>query len=340
MQHAFAAGAVTFNLRQINTPLRKTFQDKVKYRSVDQFTMKMKVAVVFLLQCLAAYSAFGQTLTSTEERDLLYSREEEKLARDVYQTLFSVWDLPIFNNIAKSEQRHMDAVLSVLTLYNLADPVGSNAVGEFTDPTLQAFYDQLISQGSESITAALEAGIFIEEMDINDLETFLGYTENPAAIRVYSNLLKGSRNHLSAFISALQSQGGSYPGGAQSGSSSSPGTAVYEPISESLYIPALDVDFGSGSIVVYDGLLQIVETLPLTFKAVAANATNRIPNPTVHAAFDGVSGELIIQDLVVGSLTVDSVNDTHYTMTLQLDMTDVDAALFTVTNFAPRPQAD
>ncbi len=51
------------------------------------------------------------TLTEQEKEDILHTREEEKLARDVYLTLYNKWKLRIFQNIAKSEQTHMDAVI-------------------------------------------------------------------------------------------------------------------------------------------------------------------------------------------------------------------------------------
>ncbi|MEZ4737513.1 MAG: DUF2202 domain-containing protein [Caldilineaceae bacterium] len=51
---------------------------------------------------------------STTERDaLLYMREEEKLAHDVYVTLAEQWQLPIFSNIANSETTHTEAIGAV-----------------------------------------------------------------------------------------------------------------------------------------------------------------------------------------------------------------------------------
>ena len=41
-------------------------------------------------------------------------REEEKLARDVYVALGDRWGLRVFENIARAEQRHMDAVVAQL----------------------------------------------------------------------------------------------------------------------------------------------------------------------------------------------------------------------------------
>lgn len=48
------------------------------------------------------------TLQAAELASLLYLWEEEKLARDVYLKLGSVHSLPVFSNIARSEQTHMD----------------------------------------------------------------------------------------------------------------------------------------------------------------------------------------------------------------------------------------
>lgn len=292
--------------------------------------MKIIPGLLLLLMLLPSVSANAQQLSAAEEADLLYSREEEKLARDVYQFLYGQWELPLFYNISVSEQRHMDALLTLLNLYGLDDPIGNNPAGVFSNATLQAWYDELVADASVSVVAALEAGVAIEEADIADLEIFLGNTEEAALIRVYNNLLKGSNNHLAAFVNNLEAQGGSYPGGNQAGSSASPGTAVYDPIAQTLYIPALDVDFGDGNVVVYDALLRLVETLPQTMQAVTATATTRQPNPDVHASFNAVTGELLIRDLVVGSIQVDGVNNTHYRMTLRMDMNDVDAAVFSV----------
>jgi hypothetical protein len=50
------------------------------------------------------------SLTPEEINNILFMREEEKLAKDVYLTLYEIWGLQIFQNIAESEQRHMDAV--------------------------------------------------------------------------------------------------------------------------------------------------------------------------------------------------------------------------------------
>ena len=53
----------------------------------------------------------AEPLNQAELASLAFMREEEKLARDVYTNLYAKWGVSIFNNISKSEQTHMDAVL-------------------------------------------------------------------------------------------------------------------------------------------------------------------------------------------------------------------------------------
>ncbi|MEN8040948.1 MAG: DUF2202 domain-containing protein [Actinomycetota bacterium] len=146
-------------------------------------------------------------LTDDEASGILFMREEEKLAYDVYVTLGDMWGQSIFSNIASAELTHMDAVLGLIETYGLDDPMDQNDIGVFENHELQSLYDTLIETGSESITAALEVGAIIEEVDIVDLEGYLADTTNPDIIRVYENLLRGSRNHLRAFVSQLEAAG-------------------------------------------------------------------------------------------------------------------------------------
>lgn len=148
---------------------------------------------------------------STGESDrLLFLREEEKLARDVYLTLGAQWGTPIFTNIAASEQTHMDSVAQLLTRYQLPDPAAGRGVGEFQNTTLQALYTQLVTQGSASLVGGLTVGATIEDLDIRDLERMIADTSRPDLIKVYENLMKGSRNHLRSFTAQLEAQGVTY----------------------------------------------------------------------------------------------------------------------------------
>lgn len=144
-------------------------------------------------------------LTDDEKYWMTYMREEEKLARDVYLSLGARWNLPLFTNIAQSEQVHMDSVKTLLDRYGIPDPAAGKAQGAFTDPALQDLYDDLIAQGSASPVDALKAGVIVEETDIADLNKALATTEKNDIRTVYNNLLQGSMNHLNAFQSNLAS---------------------------------------------------------------------------------------------------------------------------------------
>ncbi len=143
-----------------------------------------------------------------ENAGIIFMREEEKLARDVYLQLADLWGMNIFSNITNSEDTHMDAVLTLIDMKGLVDPVTGLAVGEFENQDLQALYDQLVARGSESLADALLVGAAIEEIDILDLQELLAETTDESVVEVYQNLLKGSINHLQSFVRTYERQTG------------------------------------------------------------------------------------------------------------------------------------
>ena len=98
-------------------------------------------------------------LTEAEEHHILYMREEEKLARDVYLTLDEIWDAEIFANISESEQRHMDAIKRLITRYDLVDPVVNDGIGEFANQDFADLYDELVATGKNSLEEALNEAL-------------------------------------------------------------------------------------------------------------------------------------------------------------------------------------
>ena len=146
-------------------------------------------------------------LDEADKEALIFMREEEKLAHDVYLVMYELWGIPIFQNISSSEQSHTEAVKTLLDGYNVPDPA-HDAVGVFTNPELQALYNELVAQGSQSLSDALRVGLAIEEIDILDLQERLAQTDNTDIQHVFNNLLEGSYNHLRAFTSTLMTQTG------------------------------------------------------------------------------------------------------------------------------------
>ncbi len=170
--------------------------------------------MAFLMCGMAMAGGWGKAgnkdLSAEEEAGLFQMREEEKLARDVYLTMFEKWGHWVFTNIASSEQKHMDAVKALLDKYNLEDPAAGEEVGDFKDAKIQSLYGDLVEAGSVSLVEALRVGATIEDLDIFDLKEFLSQTDNQDITNVYENLVKGSRNHLRTFVYQLEIFGESY----------------------------------------------------------------------------------------------------------------------------------
>lgn len=152
-----------------------------------------------------------EPISTDESGALVFMREEEKLARDVYEYLGNRWGLKIFSNIAASEQTHMDSVALLLERYDIADPAAGTNRGQFMNGDLQQLYNELTSQGNASLVAALIVGATIEDLDIYDLQQQLdSVVDNQDIQFVWENLQKGSRNHLRSFVGQLERQGGEY----------------------------------------------------------------------------------------------------------------------------------
>lgn len=89
----------------------------------------------------------------TVDDRLVYLAEEEKLAHDVYQKMYDLYGAKTFKNIMASETRHQERVVDLLNDRDIADP-RSSSVGVFQNKDLQALYDKLVAQGSQSLTEA------------------------------------------------------------------------------------------------------------------------------------------------------------------------------------------
>lgn len=160
-----------------------------------------------------AQAATGDSVPSVsaeEAKTLQYMREEEKLARDVYLTLYGVYGETVFANIMNAEQTHFDAIGSLLEKYDVRDPAARDVHGVFENPDLQALYYQLVAEGERGLVNALYVGGLIEETDMGDLAAAINESTHRDIDRVYTNLRDGSKNHLGAFVSSLDALGITY----------------------------------------------------------------------------------------------------------------------------------
>jgi hypothetical protein len=149
-------------------------------------------------------------LNETEIEELVHMWQEEKLARDVYTSLYEIWNLPLFANISASEQQHLDAVSGLFRRYELSVPGDQSDLGNFPSQEFQNLYNDLVDQGKQSLSDALEVGATIEDLDISDLILAIKETDNDDLKILYQNLLKASRNHMRSFDRQLARLGIEY----------------------------------------------------------------------------------------------------------------------------------
>ncbi|PKP34755.1 MAG: hypothetical protein CVU00_05550 [Bacteroidetes bacterium HGW-Bacteroidetes-17] len=146
------------------------------------------------------------------ELDALYQmREEELMAHDIYFQLYELYQYRVFDQIAKSEAKHAEAVKSLLIRYELTDPAVNHEMGLFNNSTIQELYNTLMNKARLSGVDALTVGATIEDVDIFDLKNLLtNGVDNADITYVFQNLLKGSENHMRAFVKVLGMQGSEY----------------------------------------------------------------------------------------------------------------------------------
>lgn len=172
--------------------------------------------IIFLLAISISFGSGGATvlaaakLTSSEAAHLRFIREEEKLARDIYNVLAEMWDLKIFVKIAESEQRHTDAVRLVIEKYAISDPAKATPPGVFSNEEVQKLYTILNERGKVSSLEALKIGALTEEKDISDINVAVKDTNKPDLLELYAYLKEGSSMHLRGFMGEIRKAGGDY----------------------------------------------------------------------------------------------------------------------------------
>ena len=139
------------------------------------------------------------TLTAAQRSTLQANAQEEKLAHDLYTEFAARYDDPVFDRIAASETRHLEAFRTLLARYGITDPTAGQAAGSFSDPTVKATYDRLLAEGLTGEPAALGVGRTVETTDIADLRAAAEGLTAPDVQRVYQQLLNASQQHLAAF---------------------------------------------------------------------------------------------------------------------------------------------
>jgi len=203
---------------------------------LNKVLLNSLISLVFITGSGGAFASDVESMSTAsddagidynEKTHLFFMREEEKLARDVYQTLGTMYsDSAIFGNIDDSEQQHMTAVKAMIEKYGYEDPNTNDNVGAYTGEDFGWYftekYNQLVERASISELEAYYVGAFIEELDMMDInqcpqvivETDNGiddvsecgkvYTDNADIQRLYSSLLDGSDSHLEGYVNNIE----------------------------------------------------------------------------------------------------------------------------------------
>lgn len=154
-----------------------------------------------------AVGAPAATADPAIKEALTFAREEERMARDLYAAIAAKYDgARPFSMITRSEQRHFDAIGTLLKRYGVADPSAGKKAGSYANAQIQKLYDGWLSRANGSLKAAYQVGIELEKADIADLKKSIAGNLPADVDSVLGRLLQGSNNHLSAYQRAAAGQ--------------------------------------------------------------------------------------------------------------------------------------
>jgi hypothetical protein len=102
------------------------------------------------------------------------------MARDLYTYAYEKYGIQAFGNIAKSEQKHMDAIKVLLDRYNITPPSDYAKDNEL--------YNTLKVKIDKSEKEAIEVGINIEIVDIDNIKEDIKATDNDDIKVIYTTI--------------------------------------------------------------------------------------------------------------------------------------------------------
>jgi len=177
------------------------------------------------------------TLTQETKNTLSYMGNEERLAYDVYMTLYTyhqqnsgVEIKQLYNIATNGESQHIAAVQALVKKYISSLDEFNNTIpttpvfdttyatksvselpsGVYNVEAIQNLYDTLVEKGKQSEQDALEVGCMVEVTDIDDLDTDILTAQTNGAddiVQVFNFLRDGSYQHYQAFDNGLKNMG-------------------------------------------------------------------------------------------------------------------------------------
>ena len=175
----------------------------------------------------AAGNDSASVLDFNEQTHLVFTCEEEKLARDVYQVLGRRFpEVGSFHAMAENKEDSNCAVKALMQKYQVSVPRVNHNVGVFSWGIYGRYFTEkylvLTDQGRSSLLNALYVGAFIEELNILDIEHCpkvlvdinngindasacgMQYTDNPDVLAIYADLLDESSEHLRLLVRDIE----------------------------------------------------------------------------------------------------------------------------------------
>ena len=168
------------------------------------------------------------TLSDTLKNDIAYMGNEERLAYDIYNALFTLYPAQTqLDNIAQtSEIQHIASVKALVAKYSLEDNALSirdtnstdlsssadlnSVAGVYDIQVIQDLYTLLLEKGKNSETDALQVGCMVEVTDIDDLDRSIIDAEETNAsdvVATFNFLRDASYSHYWAFDRSLKNIG-------------------------------------------------------------------------------------------------------------------------------------
>ncbi len=172
----------------------------------------MKTILLGIVLCCSLTVSLAQ-ITPAEAGYLQFLREEEKVAHNVYEVLYAIWNEPSFLEIMSEEAEHMEVLKHLLKQKDIPDPLEGIETdnGIFTRPALKKMFEDLTAQGARSVTEAYKVAAIFEETDIRDLTNRFNATQDPDVREVYDELIHASEHHLRTCVQNLKRLGYAYP---------------------------------------------------------------------------------------------------------------------------------
>jgi len=151
-------------------------------------------------------SVYKETLSNQEIDGMLYLVENEKLLCDFFTVMYEKHNLPLFNQLALNEQKHLTMLSVKIDRYDLENPADQKPEGQYVNPELQGYYDQLVEHGNSGVYTALIGAIQKIEKDVVDIPVIIsGFEGNDDVVQVISGILFESQDNLATLRAELRS---------------------------------------------------------------------------------------------------------------------------------------